>query len=154
MHHLDVSLQKSSRSLVWNSSICWKLELSALLPVVGRPRCTWFPKKTRNWRPFGDFRALNVITVPDRYPLPNIQDFTANLHRTSIISKVDLTKAYHQIPMAEKDICKTAITIPFGLFEFTRMPFGLWNAARHSNASWTSFCADFLSYTHTSTTFW
>lgn len=85
-------------------------------------------KKDGTLRICGDYRRLNSVTLPDRYPIPRLQEFTYQLHGMKLFSKIDLKTAFFWIPIAENDIEKTAITTPFGLFEFRNMPFGLRNA--------------------------
>ena len=86
-------------------------------------------KSNGDYRPCGDYRALNAITKVDRYPIPNINSFSSKLANKTCFSKIDLTSAYHQIKVHPDDVPKTAIITPFGLFEFKNMPFGLKNAA-------------------------
>jgi len=107
------------------------------LGIIRRSSSPWasplhmVEKKTPGtWRPCGDYRRLNKVTAHDRYPVPRLQDFAAQLKGKKIFSKVDLVRGYNQIPVAAADVPKTAVITPFGLFEFLRMPFGLKNAAQ------------------------
>ncbi|GBM34801.1 Transposon Ty3-I Gag-Pol polyprotein [Araneus ventricosus] len=73
-------------------------------------------------------RQLNTQTIPDRYSISKLEDFHQILKETKIFPKIDLFKAYFQIPISEESKCKTAIITPFGLYEFNVMSFGFKNA--------------------------
>ena len=78
-----------------------------------------------------DSRALNLVTIKDAYPMPKIDGIIGRLDTTRYISSIDLKDAFWQIPLDESSKEKTAFAIPGRpLYQFTRMPFGLCNAAQ------------------------
>ena len=76
-----------------------------------------------------DFRKLNAVTKKDAYPLAYMNGILDKLRCARFISTIDLSQAYHQVPLNKKSREYTAFTVPgLGLLQFKRMPYGLTNA--------------------------
>jgi transposase InsO family protein len=83
---------------------------------------------TVNYRFCVDYRALNSVTKPDAYPLPNITETLDSLGKSKIFSVLDMASGYFQIAIKPEDREKTAFSCHRGHFEFSKMAFGLNNA--------------------------
>ena len=75
-----------------------------------------------------DYRAINKLTVRNRYPLPRVDELLDRLNGAKCFSSLDLKAGYNQIRIHEDDIEKTAITTPFGHWEYLVLPMGLANS--------------------------
>ena len=140
-HHIPTDsppVQSRARRLDPEKLAVAKAELDKLvdLGIAYRGKSEWSSpllvttKPCGGWRVCGDYRRLNAMTPDDMYPVRTLQDFTSELSGKTFFSKVDLMKGYHQIPVADEDVKKTAVITPFGLFIFPRTPFGLKNAGQ------------------------
>ena len=85
-------------------------------------------KKDGSLRMCVDYRALNAITIKNRYPLPRIEDLFDSLQGAKIFSSLDLQSGYHQLRIAPEDVPKTAFKTPVGTYQFLVLSFGLTNS--------------------------
>jgi hypothetical protein len=91
-----------------------------------------------------DCRALNEVTVKNKYPLPRIEDLFDQFRGASVFSKIDLRSGYHQLRIRPVDISKTTFITKYGLYEFMVMSFGLSNAPAYFMYLMNSVFIDYL----------
>ncbi len=109
-----------------------KLQAEGIIePVDASPwvsNLTVAKKKSGGLRVCVDLRSVNKAVIPDRYPLPSIEELTTHFHGSTIFSKLDLRQGYLQVPLHPDSRNLTAFVTHTGVFRYTRMPFGLSSA--------------------------
>lgn len=75
-----------------------------------------------------DYRQLNSNTVVDSHPLPRVDDILTDCAKGKLWAVMDMTDAFFQTKMHPDGIPLTAVTTPFGLYEWVVMPMGLRNS--------------------------
>ncbi|MBW0497510.1 hypothetical protein O181_037225 [Austropuccinia psidii MF-1] len=89
---------------------------------------TWHDRKSKLC---GDFRALNNYKGADRYPIPWIPHALDNLAKAKYITKMDFMKGFHKNGVEPNSMKLLRIIFHMGIYEYTRMPFGIKNAPAH-----------------------
>jgi len=79
-------------------------------------------KKDSTWRLYVDYRALNKLTIKDKYPIPMIEELLKELVGATIFSKIDLKSGYHQIRMVVGEEFKLHFGLIVAIMNFWLCP--------------------------------
>ncbi|MBW0509937.1 hypothetical protein O181_049652 [Austropuccinia psidii MF-1] len=108
--------------------VIMKIGHNEIVEITTPVLITWHDGK---YRFCGDFGALNNYTKADRYPIPRIPDSLDKLEKSKYITKIDCMKGYHQNVFKENSMKFLRIICHMGMYEYTRMSFGIKNAPAH-----------------------
>ena len=104
------------------------------LGVIEESQSAWaspivlVPKPDGTVRFCNDYRKLNEVSEFDAYPMPRVDELIDSLGHARFLTTLDLTKGYWQVPLSPAAKAKTAFATPTGLYQYTRLPFGLHGA--------------------------
>ena len=90
-----------------------------------------------------DYRALNKVTRKFTWPMPKVEDIFSKLNGATYFTTWDLHTGYHHIPLDKSSIPKTAFNLPFGKYEYVKVPFGLVQAPAYFQELMTGILKDF-----------
>ncbi len=113
------------------TSLKEELDQMLTMNIIEPSRSDWcspvvlVPKKDGSLRFCVDFRYLNSVSRFDSYPTPRIDELVDRLGKAKWITTIDLCKGYWQVPLSIQSKELTAFRTPWGLFQFSVMPFGL-----------------------------
>lgn len=122
LSHVEQEIVRSKTKAQLNAGIIKESESDYASPVL------LVKKKNGDYRLCVDYRALNAITIKDRYPLPNIDNQVSKLAGKKFFTCLDMAQSYYQLLISPEDTHKTAFVTPQGHLEYTRIQFGLANA--------------------------
>ncbi|MBW0501942.1 hypothetical protein O181_041657 [Austropuccinia psidii MF-1] len=105
-----------------------KIGQNEIVEITTPVLLTW---KNCKYRLCGDFRALNSYTTADRYPIPRIPHALHKLEKAKYITKMDCMKGFHQNGVKPSSMKRLRIICHMGIYEYTRILFGIKNAPAH-----------------------